>query len=468
MKTFFKQRLLHVVFVVIVSSLYTLGVEPSTDSVKTDWNVRWQFQPGTELIFEAIDQTTSYCEQLRNNKVTGESQTTLQPMLEFVPSPNSITFRLKTNGVSLTPTKSTSRIATIFCDSEQTFCSLLQYDFGSTCWRQTRSTVSGNLVNRNIRVVLNSGCFANIKLHLIMAGFEESAKILQNRGLNKLQNQIHAEMATNLNDLLRSVKNGIRLDDTQRLPVTRFVCHSDHGGARGTFCLGTPAESTAAFPDSANRLFGDFPAVLAFDQSVFHRWMQARFGGKTVPLNKMPEWMFSETSDVIPVDEAETPSETSNDAEQADDDKMCYATLNAENPMELLVANGTVTLVIHADAFEQAQRTYPGMDITVTYKIPPEDFSGDRDMPLLLRDGEVIVTPKSEPQRNLRAVTIRRWLLNFFERDLPKQISCDEPSFAGKDDQIWKIGQFRLVPEKIALDDGWFAVACQLIPECSP
>jgi len=460
---------LYLVLAFFMLTFRAYGMEPPAVPVKIDWNVRWQFQPGAELVLDDIQETTPYFERLRNSTVTGESDTTLHPVLEFLKSSDSIAFRLKTSGVSLTPTKSKTQIATVFGDGELNFRSVLRYDFNQERVRRTSSSISGNLVNHNIRVLLNDRCFPRIKMSLIMAGLEESAKILRSRGLNKLQNQIHTKMLENLNELKAWMNGGFTDDPLNRVPVTHFQCRSDARGAYGTFQLGMPSDDAAGLPDAAEHLFAEYPLVFAAEQSAFNPMMQTRLGGKTIPLHRLAEYLFSDPKDEIPVIAPETAQE---DDVDADEDKPCYATLNAENPMELKVADGTLTFIIHADEFEQAQRTYPGMDITVTWKIASDEVDeAETDSPLLVRDGDVLVTARNlsgeEPQRNLRQIALRRWLLNFANRDIPKHIYRDDLLFQEENAEPPRIGQYRPVAGSLVLDNGWIAVAYQLISDTS-
>ena len=477
MKTILQQRLpVYVLLAALSMTLHAFSAEPSATFAKTDWNVRWQFQPGTDLVFDTVQEQTPYFERLRNSLVTGESDTTLKPVLEFVKSTNGIAFRLKTNGVTLTPTKSTTRIATIFSESEMVFRSVLRYDFNRERVRQTGSAISGNLVNRNIRVVLNTCGFPRIKMLLIMAGFEDSAKILRSRGLNKLQNQIHAKMIENLSELQAWTNGGFTDHPLGRLPMTRFRCRSDNLGAYGTFQLGTPSDKTACLPDAAEHLFEEYPLVFAAEQSVFNQVMQTRLGGITVPLHRLSEYLFSDPPAEAPAIAPETTTQE-NDvetdaADDADKGSPCYATLNKETPIELAVADGTLTFVIHVDKFEQSQKTYPAMDITVTYKIVSDDMVGNEnvsDSPLFVRDGDVLVTAKNtsgeKTQPNLRQIAFRRWLLNFSNRDIPKRIDRDDLLFQEENPALLRIGQFRPVADSLVLDNGWIAVAYQLISD---
>lgn len=436
---------------------------------KADWNVRWQFQPGTELVFDAIDMESPYYERLRNSTITGVSNTTLHPALEFLHSRNGIAFRLNVSGVSRTPTRSMTQAAVIYSDSELVFRSTLQYVFGGNHLYRTASSASGSLVNRNIRIQLKDRCFPNVKKRLIMAGFQQSAEILRQRGLGKLQNELHAEMVESLGSVFRMFDDGFELDTDKTLPVAGFRSHSDKQGAYGTLRLGTTGHVKAAFPDSAERLFQQYPVALALKPSVFEQAMQARLGGKTFPIDRLPEYMFGN----------ETKNDLSSNGENKEntEDASCHVTLNSERPLELTVSDGSVTLIIYADQFVQSQKTYPGMNIEMTYRLVAagEDFADetptdDVAAPLLVLDGPVRVTPKDETDenhRNLRTVTIRRWLLNFFDRDLPKQVSRDSLVYVDEDGEPIQIGQYAIAADSFVFEDGWLAVGCRLIPESS-
>jgi len=273
------------------------------------------------------------------------------------------------------------------------------------------------------------------------------------------------------------MNGGFADDPLNRVPVTHFQCRSDGQGAYGTFRLGMPSDDAAGLPGAAEQLFAEFPLVFAVEQSAFNQMMQKRFGGRTIPLHRLSEYLFSNPVGGVPAMISETTAQE-NDAEteaaDAGEDQPCYATLNTENPMELAVADGTLTFVIHADEFEQSQKTWPGMDITVTWKIVSDEVAGNENVtnsPLLVRDGNVLITarnPSEEESRpNLRQITFRRWLLNFANRDIPKQIFRDDLLFQEENAAPQRIGQFRPVADSLVLDSGWIAVAYQLISDAS-
>ena len=488
-----KLPLLCVIIAVFSTGALSFGGPPimqPTFYEKSVWNVRWQFQPDSPLLFDAIDTETPYYERLRNSTVTGISNTTLHPSIEFLNSPRHIAFRLNVNGVSRTPTRSMTQIAAIYSDSELAFRSTMNYTFRSDVsgigydWYRSGASVSGSLINRNIRIQLNRGCLPNIKKHLIMTGFGQSAEILRSRGLGKLQKQVHAEMTENLNDLISTLNGKHASDAEQSTQTTHFHCHSDKRGAYGTLRFGTMCDKIKEFPDVADEIFKRYPVALAFEQSTFEQAMQARLGGRTIPLDRLPEYMFVGPWDNDSPADATNPENMTVDAASQDDgvspdteeirDDSCYALLNSEKPLELIVSGGNVTLIIHADQFEQGQKSYPGMNIEMTYRRVasgdiPENMSSDEvAVPLLVLDGAVRINPKDEngeSRRSLRTVTIRRWLLNFFERDLPKQVTRDSLVYADENGTPVRVGQFHLAADSFALEDGWFAVGCRLIPE---
>ena len=463
-----------VIFAALTAAVQVSANEPAAVPENTDWNVRWQVRPDANLEFDAVYHQSPYYERLRNSVIKGESETTLQPTLSFRESNNSIAFDLKTDGESLTPTRSTTKIATVFSDSKLTCKSVLRYDFKDMRLRRTSSWISGSLENSNVRILLNNRLFSKIKTHLIMQGSGEAAKTLKGRGLKKLQTQLHEEIIQNFDAWTQWFKNGFSETQNSQLSPSGFQCRSDKQGMYGTFRMGTPGADVVPFPESAEILFEQYPIALAVEQSALNKMMQTRLGGKTVPLHRIHEFMFSDApQETSAQDTAETPKE--NASENSDEENICYATLNVENPVELLATKEGVTLIIHADQFEHAQKTFPGMDIAISYQRqnPSNDAeSGETEsvksqaVPCLVLDEDIRITPKQEEdgqsQRNLRAITIRRWLLNFFKRDLPKQISCDSMSVFEKDVEPPYLGQFRFDAGVIHFEDNWFFITYRL------
>lgn len=130
-------------------------------------------------------------------------------------------------------------------------------------------------------------------------------------------------------------------------------------------------------------------------------------------------------------------------------------------PICVAFSDNTIRATMHGRRFFKGEESYPGMDVTVVYKV----FKADRGFKLV-RQGDIHIVPPGykpgeglSPKQNIIQTLLRRR----FEKIFDKEILAQEFTLSGN----WaKVGKFE--PIQVVAHAGWLALAWHRVPNAQP
>ena len=190
--------------------------------------------------------------------------------------------------------------------------------------------------------------------------------------------------------------------------------------------------------------------AIQIHQSALNNATQSQLAAKRIEIDELVSW-FKEKYPRL----AER-------IERDEENPLTAITFAEKSPVTFLFKDNLVTITIHIDQFEQGEQEYPGLDITIKYRVKAEAVAenGAATMNFVFEKAEAptVFPPGFDPNSGARISGRNLAIRNIVMKRLDGQLKDTFTVAPMELEEQWK-DKGRLIPQTIAANQGWLAMS---------
>ena len=265
------------------------------------------------------------------------------------------------------------------------------------------------------------------------------------RAENRMNSRFNSEVEPKIAELNQRYQQQLRhkLMEAGRFPRI-WKLNTTSNELQFTVLVGDKSQPTQPFAPPTQPVGTDLSVRI--HQSMPNNALETELGGRRIEEVKFIENLKNQFP------------ELTKDLKRDEDQSPLAITFAKKSPVSFVFSKQTVSVIVHADQFEQDGQLHPGLDITFKFKVRVEKSQEGSVFVFEEAEPPAVFPPGFDPSGDRKISGREQMIRSIVTKRLEKSMKKSFELKAGELPDQWK-GKGILSPEAISSENGWFTIA---------